>query len=645
MSTDVETLRDYVDDLRVPPTPGQVRTGYVWIVGITWALFQLYAGIRFVNILTLVHVHVLTAISISFALNPTPSRYVTRWGARVLDTGLSLLPMVILAYMLSIQTRIMERIPHVDPLTTPDMVVSVLTILLLLEATRRVMGLVLPAIGVVFILYGFLGHNLPALIAHSGLGLESMLDLLIIEDSGIYGLPAKISARYVYLFILFGAVLLQSGAGDLFLDLAKSVAGGLKGGPAKMAVIASGLMATINGSAVANTVSTGSITIPLMQRTGYDDESAGAIEALASTGGQYMPPVMGAAAFILAELAGYPYLDVIIYAAIPATLYYVGVMSSVHFVAVKRDVDSLPEAEIPSSREKLADSIHLAVPIVGLLYILYTTGSVERAAAMTVILTLAVILVRHSTRMGIDGYLTSLRRASEMVLSSALPTAIAGIIIGVVFYAGVATRIVGIVLSLSGGQLVATLILIALASIALGMGMPTSGAYITVAILAVPALVELGIPKISAHLFGLYFSVISMVTPPIALAAFAAASVSGGDTWKTGIKAFKLGLPVYLIPFLFIFHPALLTLESTPLEIAAWTIVAALLMVVMSAVGVGHMFREMHVVERAAAGVGGLVVVFFPQYQLVGAALVAVGLLNQFRATFDRFRNRVAERT
>jgi TRAP transporter 4TM/12TM fusion protein len=631
MTNDVIGLSEIKEQATIPSSPAEFRTAFVWIVGISWALFHIYAGLQSVRILTLVHVHVLAGISVAIALNPLDNEWVPERLSQALDTVLTLTPLVILVYLLSIQQRLMERIAQVGEVTTVDMVLGTLTVILLLEATRRAIGVVLPLLGLFFIAYGFLGPQLPSLVSHSGLTYTSMVDLMFLDDRAVFGIPSKISARYVYLFILFGAVLLESGAGDLFLNFAKSIAGGLRGGPAKMAVLSSAMMATINGSAVANTVSTGSITIPMMEKSGYDKESAGAIEALASTGGQYTPPVMGAAAFVLAELAGVPYLEVIVFAAIPALLFYIGVLSSVHYEAIRQDIEAIPREELPNRREAAAKVAHIAIPIVGLLYIMFDSGNVELAAAVTVVLTMAITVVRSETRMKLLGYLSGLKRASEMVISSTLPCAVAGIIIGVVFYSGIAARLIRIILTVTGGLLIPTLLLVAVAAIVLGMGMPTTGAYITVAILAVPALVSLGLPRISAHLFGLYFAVVSMVTPPIALAAFAAASVSGGNTWETGLKAFKMGASVYLVPFAFVFHPQLLTLNSSPQEIVVWTLVVGVLVSIFSAAGTGYMFTRISIPERILAIAGVLVVIFLPAYQLIGGLLVVVGIARQLR--------------
>jgi TRAP transporter 4TM/12TM fusion protein len=620
------------------------RDSYLWVIGVVWALVQLYAGFFYMNIFKLTIIHVLSAISVTFAMNPTSTNRLPKQAAGAIDAVFTILPLVVMAYLLSIHHRLMTRISMVGTVTSLDILMGTIAVLLLLEAARRIVGLSLPIIGAVVIAYGFLGPVLPELIEHSGLTYTSMIDLLVLTDDAVFGVPAKISAQYVYLFVLFGAVLLESGAGDLFLRLAKSVGGSFTGGSAKIAVVASALMATINGSAVANTVSTGSITIPLMQRSGYSDEEAGAIEALASTGGQYMPPVMGAAAFILAEISGVPYFEVIIYAAIPATLYYIGVFGSVHFAAAKGDIGRIPAEELPSLRKTLGESAHLAVPILGMLFILFRTRNVELAAAVTVGLTMIVTALRSSTRMGPVGYLRSLKRGSEMVVSAAIPTAIAGIIIGVVFYSGVANRIASIIISLAGSALLPTLLIVALVSIVLGMGMPTSGAYVTVAILAVPALIGIGLPKISAHLFGLYFSVISMVTPPIALAAFAATGISGGDTWWTGIRAFVFGLPAYAIPFLFVLHPALLT-KGTPLAIIGWFIVASLICLLLSVAGTGYLVTDLHIVERLLLTVGAGLLVLFPAMWWVGVTLLIVGLFRQARVFFIQYSSQVPSST
>lgn len=614
-------------------TVSDLREYYIWLLGVPWALFQIYAGFRYVTVLQLTYVHVLAAISMAFALHPTSKSVVGKRLAVAIDAVLTLTPLVVLAYLLENTGRVMTRIPLVGDVTSLDLVFAVLTIVLLLEAARRVLGISLALIAAVFIAYGFLGPYLPSLLAHRGFDFVSMMDILFLTESSIFGTPAKVSAKYVFLFVLFGAILLESGADNNFLNLAKSVAGRRKGGAAKLAVAASALMATINGSAVANTVSTGSITIPMMKRSGYDSESSGAIEALASTGGQLMPPVMGAAAFIMADISGIPFFDIVIYAIIPSILFYVGVYSSVHFEAKKQNIGVMATEKLPPILTSVRQSLHLSIPLLGLFWALYTTRNVEYAAAVTALLTFPTVALHSTTRISLFDYAKALRRASEMAVSAAIPTAVAGIIIGTVFYTGIAARVTSIILTLTGGMFVPTLLLIAGISIVLGMGMPTSAAYVTVAVLAVPTLIQLGVPTISAHLFGLYFAVISMVTPPIAIAAFAAASISEGDSWGTGIQAFQMGLAVYGIPFLFILHPALLGIGG-PVEIVGWFAVAAVVTIVISAAGVNYFATDFTIIERGVLFVGCLVVIFVPSLLVAGLALIGLGLARQFKVAF-----------
>ncbi|MGQ3414417.1 TRAP transporter fused permease subunit [Natrinema versiforme] len=610
------------------------RDYYIWLIGVPWAIFHLYAGLRYVNILTLTYVHVMAATSVAFALNPTSIPRLSERINSIIDIVLVLSPVIIMGYLLMIQERVMTRIPQAHEVTTLDLFFGTLTVILLLEATRRIIGVALAAIAGTFIAYGFLGPLLPPIFAHSGLDYTGIIDILFLTEQSFFGTPAKMSARYVFLFVLFGSILLQSGADDNFLDLAKSIGGDLKGGAAKIAVAASALMATINGSAVANTVSTGSITIPMMNRSGYDAESAGATESLASTGGQLMPPVMGAAAFIMADISGIPYFEIVIYAIIPSILFYVGVYSSVHFEATRQNIGTVDTEDIPPLATSIRRSLHLSIPILGLLFVMYTTMNVEYAASVTVLLTFVTVAFHETTRMSFVDYLGAFKRAAEMVVSAAIPCAVAGIIIGIVYYTGIAARITSIILSLTAGMLVPTLILVAVICLVLGMGMPTTAAYVTVAVLAVPTLIELGMPTISAHLFGLYFSVISMVTPPIAIAAFAASSISGGSSWKTGIQAFKMGLAIYIVPFLFLLHPSLLGI-GTSIEIGQWFAIATVVVVVISAAGVGYLFTKLTLIERVVLLVGALVTVFASSFYWIGLLLIFLGLLSQVKIGAD----------
>jgi len=615
----------------VPRTPAGLRESYVLAVAVVWAAFHIYAGLRHVNILQLVHIHVCLALSLTFAVRPSTAPFLPERGTQALDTVLASIPLVILGYLLTEQQRLLTRIPQVAEVTTVDLLLGTLLLLLVLEASRRITGAVLPAIGLLFLVYAFAGPMFPGLLEHGGIDYERIIDLMFLDDRGIFGIPAKVSARYVFLFVLFGAILVHSGAGTQFLDLARAIGGEYRGGAAKIAVMTSAIMASINGSAVANTVSTGSITIPLMSDSGYDDESSGAIESLASTGGQLMPPVMGAAAFVLAELSGTPYLDLIIYAIVPSLLFYLAVFTSVHLEALKQDIPPIPRDELPATGPAARATAHLAIPIVGLLYILYATRNIELAAGATVLLTFGSVQLHPDTRIGPVECFRACRRGAEMVLAAALPCAVAGIVIGVVFFSGLGARLTSLILSLTGGSLVITLLFVAVVAIILGMGMPTTGAYITVAVLAIPTLTELGIDPLSAHMFGLYFAVFSMITPPIAIAAFAASSISGADPMGTGIRAFKLGVATYAVPFLFVLNPVLLLQGATVTEALFRTALAAVVVVLASIVGVGHLVERLTLPERLVIAAGCLVVVFVPSYLWAGIGVAAIGLLNQAR--------------
>jgi len=630
MDIGFEQVRD-----AIPRTPEELRTGYAFALGAIWASFHVYAGVRHVSILQLVHVHVCLALSMTFATKPTEVSFLPGRLKRVVDTVLTLLPVGLLGYLLTENQRLVTRIPQVAEVTTADVVLGTVLLALVLEGARRITGVVLPIIGALFLVYAIFGPVFPSLLQHGGMEYDRVIDLMLLDDRGVFGIPAKVSARYVFLFVLFGAVLIHSGAGVLFLELAKAVGGGYRGGAAKIAVMTSAIMASINGSAVANTVSTGSITIPLMSDSGYDDESAGAIESLASTGGQLMPPVMGAAAFVLAELSGTPYLELIVYAVVPSLLFYLAVFMSVHLEALRQDIPPVPEEELPPVRSSARDAAHLVIPIVGLLFVLYRTRNIELSAGATVLLTFFAVQFHPSTRMGPVDCLRACRRGAEMVLAAALPCAVAGIVIGVVFFSGVGARLTGLILSITGGSLVVTLLLVAAVSIVLGMGMPTTGAYITVAVLAVPTLVELGIQPVAAHMFGLYFAVFSMITPPIAIAAFAAASISGASPMGTGIRAFKMGLATYVVPFLFVLHPVLLLQGGTTTDVLVRTGVSILIVVLISILGVGYLFERLTRIERVVVASGCGLMVLAPQYLWVGVAISVIGLANQIRIRFD----------
>ncbi|MBI2372028.1 MAG: TRAP transporter fused permease subunit, partial [Deltaproteobacteria bacterium] len=370
--------------------------------------------------------------------------------------------------------------------------------------------------------------------------------------------PVGVSAEVVFYFILFGAFLEKSGGGRLFLDLAYFITGRTRGGSAKASVISSALFGTISGSAVANVVVDGIFTIPLMKKTGFSPAFAAAHEATASTGGQIMPPVMGAAAFIMAEILGIPYWNVAVAAAVPAVLYYISLYFTADLSAVKHGIKAVPREELPDVRAGLRARLHVLLPLFVLVYFLYAGYSLMVGAFACVLLTVAVSVLRAATRVGPRRALEALRAAGQDALGVAIPSAAAGLVIGVIVYTGLALKFTGLVIGLAGSSLLLALFLTMIACLILGMGMPTSAAYLMGAILLAPALQRLGLTPLAAHMFIFYFAVISMITPPVALAAYAAASIAGSNLWETGLRAFVLALAGFIIPYAFVYNTALL---------------------------------------------------------------------------------------
>lgn len=446
---------------------------------------------------------------------------------------------------------IQNRMYYVDDPILADYIFGGALIVLTLEATRRATGLALPITALVFLIYGLS-------IGNQSVGI--MLDQLYLTTEGIFGIPLYVSATYVMLFILFGAFVERSGAGQLFMDFALALAGHTSGGPAKVAVITSSLFGTVSGSAVANVMTTGTFTIPLMMRTGYRPAFSGAVEAVASTGGQLMPPIMGAAAFVMAEFLGVSYLTVAAFALLPALLYYVAVFMAVHFEAKRIGLVGLPKADLPRLREVIVERGHLFLPLIVIVVVLLAGYSAAFSALCGIGSVIPTTWLRASTRktFTVGAIIEALESGARNTLVVALACATAGIVIGTITLTGLGLTFTGVVLSLSQNSLILALLLTMLAGILLGMGLPTTPAYIVQVALLVPALVKLGVQVEAAHLFVLYFAVLSAITPPVAMAVYAANGISRGTLMQTSWAAVKLGLTGYIIPFMFVFAPSLL---------------------------------------------------------------------------------------
>ncbi|MHC1718770.1 MAG: TRAP transporter permease [Acidaminococcaceae bacterium] len=493
--------------------------------------------------------------------------------------------------------------------TQTDFIVGLIGTVLVLEASRRVVGWPMVTVAIMFLIYALLGPYVPGLLAHRGVGFEELVGHLFFTTEGIFGIPMGVSSTFIYLFILFGAYLEVTGLGKFFVDIANAVAGWASGGPAKVAVISSALEGTVSGSSVANVVGSGSFTIPMMKKLGYSKEFAGAVEASASTGGQIMPPVMGAAAFLMAEFVGVPYVDVAKAAAIPALLYYMGVWLGVHFEAKRCGLKGIPFNELPKWKTLLMEKGHLSIPLIVIIYLLISGFTPMRAALSATVLAILSSCLRKSTRISFQDVVNGLINGSKGVLGVLIACATAGIIIGVVTKTGVGLKMGTALLDLAGGQLLPAMFFTMVTSLILGMGVPTTANYVITSTIAAPALIQLGVPVLAAHMFAFYFGIIADVTPPVALAAYAGAGISGGNPMKTGVIAAKLSIAAFLVPYIFVYNPQLLLINTTFAGMAWSTCTAIVGMVGISVSMIGYGIRPTNMLQRILFFVAGLMLV------------------------------------
>lgn len=445
-----------------------------------------------------------------------------------------------------------------------DIIFGIVGIIVVLEAARRTIGPILPITALVFLAYVFLGPYLPMAFGHNGYSLKRLIGILYISTEGIYGVPIGVSSSFIIMFVLFGSVLNTLGGGKFFIDLAYAFAGRMRGGPAKTAIFSSALMGSISGSPIANVVTTGSFTIPLMKKAGYKSHIAGAIEAVSSTGGQIMPPIMGAAAFIMAEYTQISYFKIAWAALIPALLYYFAVYLMVDLETIKLGLKGLKADSLPNIKTTIIGGWYYIFPILCLIYLLMSGYSPTKSAFSTIIL---LILISSFRKRPILETFTLILRSLEEGIRNAIPVAsacaAAGIIVGVISLTGLGLRFISLVEVLSGGSMIVALILVMFASLILGMGLPTTALYIVLATLGAPALIRLGVPLLAAHLFVFYFGCISTITPPVALTAYAAAGIANANPSKIGWTAFQYGTVAYIIPYMIVFGPALILMDSS----------------------------------------------------------------------------------
>lgn len=503
-------------------------------------------------------VHLLFASTLIFLIYPVAKGIAGRPRAvyfRVLDwavIGLTALALVHLSMGYK------EIVMRGGAATRADLWLGGILILLVLEATRRVMGPSLPIITLCAMAYTLLGHHIPGIWGHRLIDFEQFVSYQYLTTEGLFTIPLGVSASFIFIFILFGAFLVASGTGEFFIQFANSIAGHLRGGPAKVAVLSSATFGSISGSAVANVVSTGSFTIPLMKKIGYRPVFAGAIESVASTGGQFMPPVMGAAAFIIADMLGVTYLEVCKAAAIPAILYFFALLYMVHLEAMRKGLQGLDRSQLPAFWPVLKEGGHLLLPAFLLLLFLVYGYSPMKAGLWALGSVLVISGIKKKTRMGPRDILDALVKGATGCLEVALACACAGIVIGCVTQSGLGLKFSSLVIQASGGHLVLSLFFVMIASLVLGMGLTTSAAYILTVILGGPVLIELGVHPLAAHMFVFYYACLSCITPPVALAAFAGAGLAGSKPFQTGFESMRLAIIAYVVPFIFVYHPVLI---------------------------------------------------------------------------------------
>ncbi len=623
----------------------------VTIIGVALSLFQLYtAGIYKPNLFYQRGTHLAFILVLAFLLFPVfkKRRGVLGWlidGAFIAGAAYSGF------YLIYNLDAIINRAGF---WTQTDIVAGVITVVTLLEASRRVVGVAITIIAGTFIAYAMIGSRgalpflngvLPGILAHKGYKVDRIVAQLYLGQEGIYGIALGVAATFVFIFVLFGAFLEMTGGGKFFIDMAYAAAGRQRGGPAKAAVLASAGLGSISGSAIANVVTSGAFTIPLMKKLGYTPEEAGGVEAAASTGGQIMPPIMGAGAFLIAEYTGLPYLDIVRLSVLPAILYFATVYLFVDIIAAKRGMKGVPRSELPKVGEVFRAGWHFLIPLGILIYFLVLNISPARVGFIAILAVLAVSVARVLVQrvflkdddglswgaylwLGLKNLVVALETGAKNAIPVSVACAVAGVVVGVVGLTGLGLKFSSLMISLSGGNLLLALVFLIFASLILGMGLPVTASYIVLAVLAAPALHDtFGIPLIIAHLVIFWYSQDSNVTPPVALAAFAGAGIAGADPMRTGVQAWKFAKGLYLIPLFMVYNPEIIV--GGPVVLVAWNVLTAVAALGAFAAALeGFMFTKMYWFSRILAAVG-TVGIFWPHHwaEIAGFVLI-LGVLS-----------------
>ena len=591
----------------------------VFIIAVGWSVFQLYTALFGTFPSTLQRApHLGAALVMTFLLYPGFGKPTPK--IPIYDYILALLAVACSAYHVFFYDALQLRS---GMFTQLDITISIIAVLLVLEAARRVAGMVIVSLASFFLIYALYGKYFPGFMNHPGLRLHRVATMEWMGTEGILGSPIYVSSTFIFLFLVFATFLKASGVGDWMTNIAMSACGKQVGGPAKAAVVASALQGTISGSSVANTVSTGSITIPLMKKTGYKPEFAAAVEAAASTGGQIMPPIMGAAAFIMTEYIGTSYSTIALAACIPALLYFTGIFTNVHFEALKLGLTGVADNEVQGIGKLMRRGWYMISPVIVIVYML-VSGRTAMRAALFGIIACSVIwcgeIVRETHGFDVQGFIikfiVGLEQSARSAVAVAVTCGCAGIIVGVITKTGLGLKMAGGIVALAGGSKLLTMLFTMLCSILLGMGVPTTANYIIQATISAPALVALGVPGIAAHLFVFYFGIVADITPPVALAAFAGSGIAGSNPMKTGFNAVRLGLAAYLVPYMFVFNPVMVLVRPEGMETGMFVFRVALSIgtAIIGMIGIasgltGYLKTHCNILERIFLVVGGVMMV------------------------------------
>ena len=638
-----EEIRKVLEKVDKESTHRELRGWQGWVISIiavAFSGFHIYTGLFGV-----LDAHLQRAVHLGFVLTLVYLLYPAAKGMRrdrinPVDLLFVVASLVCLGYLV---VNYRSIVTQAGRLTVPDVVVGAVGVVLLFEAARRIIGLPMVIIAGLFVLYALFGEQLPGVFAHKNISVRQLVNHLWFTIEGVFGIPLGVSATFVFMFLLFAAFIEITGVGKLFIDLGNWLAGWASGGPAKVAVITSAFEGMVEGSSVSNVVGSGSFTIPMMKKLGYRPEFAGAVEAAASTGGQLMPPIMGAAAFLMAEFLNVPYTTVAAAAAIPAVLYFFGIFAGVHFEAKKLGLRGLPRRELPKFLYILRTEGINFIPLIAIIVLLTASGfSLLRiallATASAILAPIVLFLFRFasilaggkkpewaaarptrlatagrflfdSVKAGVVQFFEALIKGARSALGVATACALAGVIVGVVTRTGLGLKLASALVDIANGRLLLTMFFTMITSLILGMGVPTTANYIITSTIAAPALLMLGVAALPAHLFVFYFGIIADLTPPVALAAYAGAAIARANPFKTGVTATRLAVGAFILPYIFVANPQLLLIGATPLGIIQASLTAVVGMTAIGAGLAGFLVTRAHWIERILLVAAGLLLV------------------------------------